>query len=136
MTSAGYSAAAALAGVGPLDVTSGVTRVIARRFLVYTQRNASFARVGAGACARARSSRALRHRLSRLLLPVVPGSRRHPADGAGHPSQGADAVLRTAADARVDRGVLRAVPGRAERGRSVPPQAVFRSPHRSRAPVV
>ena len=74
--------------------------------LVYTQHNAALRQLGAGLRSGARRPRSLPDRLARFLLSVVPGSRRPAHHRVRHATQGADAVLRGARDAWIDRRLL------------------------------
>src|SRR4051812_4914082 len=93
--------------------------VVTRALLVYTQRNASPCRLGAGVRRGTRWPRPVHHRLSRFVVPLLSGSRRPVDHLAGDRPQGAGALLRAPADAWLGCRLLRALPGRAQGGRSL-----------------
>src|SRR6476661_2119764 len=94
--------------------------VVTRALLVYTQRNASPCRLGAGVRRGTRWPRPVHHRLPRFVVPLLSGSRRPVDHLARDRSQGAGALLRAPADARLGGRLLRALPGRAQRWRGLP----------------
>ena len=101
--------------------------------LVYTLGQWRVSSSGSRVRALARRPRALRHRVSRFVVSVVPRSQRPPDHLAHDAAQGADALLRADDHARVGRGLPGALHARAQGRRGVPAQALQPALRRTRA---
>src|SRR5262249_59862299 len=104
--------------------------------LVYTSPDVALRGLDQGVRTRVGRSRALRHRVSRFVVSLLPRAQRSPPDGDGHAPSASPALLRADGDARVGARLPRAVPHRAEGRRSVRPQTVSRTPRRTRPQAV
>src|SRR5262245_52820508 len=82
--------------------------------LVYTSPDVALRGLDQGVRTRVGRSRALRHRVSRFVVSLLPRAQRSPPDGDGHAPSASPALLRADGDARVGARLPRAVPHRAE----------------------